>query len=424
MPESKKRKKARGSKRGPRSMRRPDPKESVQAVVRMARELVELEEPLEAETWISGLLGTMFDRPEREAMDAFLEAILNHCERSRTRESLALLAGLAAVAPPPVAEHASAGAERLRSQGVADVAWGPLVGNADFVGAWLLTHPLGDQDGVLLSFRHPGRAAHAFNVVVDHNLGGMAKDAVCTGDAQKVLSLWSREDPDAAAHPIDAAEAAGRLREALAATDQTVEPPVSFDFVQLRALLEARIRELPVGWEPEPFPEMSEPERDALVEVFLSSAEAAGLGPDDEDAPARVVAEAIVAYRCGYADGDPLRWSSIVAELFMLDWVPRKTNLPDEALELLPDAVRAWVRYAGRRKGLAQRHVDETLAAVDRFEKEFTEAVHDPSRFGPAKQLVSAMLADGVELTDQAQVDEWIRAFNERPFQERKKILP
>jgi hypothetical protein len=364
----------------------------------------------------------MFDRPEREAMDAFLDAILDHCERSRTRESLALLAGLAAVSPPPFAERASAGAERLRSQGVADAHWAPLVDHAEFVGAWLLTHPLGDQDGVLLSFHHP--EDHVFNVVVDHNLGGMAKDAVCTRDAEKVLSLWSEEDPDAAAHPIDAAEAAGRLRAALAVTDQTFEPPLSFDFVQLRALIEARIRELPEGWEPEAAPLMPEPEREALVDDFLSSAEAADLETDDEDAPARVVAEAIVAYRCDYADGDPLRWSSIVAELFMLDWVPRKTNLPDEALELLPDAVRAWVRYAGRRKGLAQRHVDETLEAVDRFEKEFAEAVHDPSRFGPAKQLVSAMLADGVELTDQAQVDEWIRAFNERPFEERKKILP
>ena len=140
---------------------------------------------------------------------------------------------------------------------------------------------------------------------------------------------------------------------------------------------------------------MSEPERDALVDDFLSSPETPGLGLDGEDSPARVVAEAIVAYRCDYADGDPLRWSTIVAELFMLDWVPRKTNLPDEALELLPDAVRAWVRYAGRRKGLAHRHVEETLAAVDRFEKEFTEAIHDPSRFGPAKQLVSAISPTG-----------------------------
>jgi hypothetical protein len=114
MPESKKRKKARRSRGGPRSMRRPDPSEPVRNVVRMARELLDLEEPLEAETWTSGLLGTMFDRPEREAMDAFVEAILDHCERSRTRESLALLAGLAAVASSPVAERASAGADRLR----------------------------------------------------------------------------------------------------------------------------------------------------------------------------------------------------------------------------------------------------------------------------------------------------------------------
>ena len=36
---------------------------------------------------------------------------------------------------------------------------------------------------------------------------------------------------------------------------------------------------------------------------------------------------------------------------------------------------------------------------------------------------MQAMLADGVDVTDQRAVDRWIREFNERPFEERDELL-
>ena len=54
---------------------------------------------------------------------------------------------------------------------------------------------------------------------------------------------------------------------------------------------------------------------------------------------------------------------------------------------------------------------------------EFRRAVTDPDDFGSAKALVNAMLADGVDLTDQAAVGSWIGAVNARPFEVRDEFL-
>lgn len=62
--------------------------------------------------------------------------------------------------------------------------------------------------------------------------------------------------------------------------------------------------------------------------------------------------------------------------------------------------------------GLEARWIAETEEAVDRFAKEFRRAMTDQTEFGPAKSLVNAMLADGVDLLDQAAVDRWIEEFN------------
>lgn len=67
--------------------------------------------------------------------------------------------------------------------------------------------------------------------------------------------------------------------------------------------------------------------------------------------------------------------------------------------------------------------IAETEEAVDRWAKEFRAAMTDSSQFGPAKGLANAMLADGVDVLDQAAVDQWVEAFNQRPFAERDELL-
>ncbi len=40
----------------------------------------------------------------------------------------------------------------------------------------------------------------------------------------------------------------------------------------------------------------------------------------------------------------------------------------------------------------------------------------DQQQFGPAKSIANAMLAGGVDLTDQAAIDRWHEDFNARPL--------
>jgi hypothetical protein len=111
-----------------------------------------------------------------------------------------------------------------------------------------------------------------------------------------------------------------------------------------------------------------------------------------------------------------------VVELFMTDWLPRKALL-EAPVKAVPDAVRAWVRFAGGRRGLTESMIEETVTAVGRWEREFVAAMKDSASFGPAKSIVGAMLAEGIEPSDQAAVDAWIGDFNARPEEERRRVL-
>jgi hypothetical protein len=92
----------------------------------------------------------------------------------------------------------------------------------------------------------------------------------------------------------------------------------------------------------------------------------------------------------------------------MLDFLPRKVSLSFPQVRALPSVLRAWVRFALGTRGLEERWVVETVAAVDRFEAEFRSAITDQERFGPAKSIANEMLADGVDFADQAAVDRWL----------------
>jgi len=59
-------------------------------------------------------------------------------------------------------------------------------------------------------------------------------------------------------------------------------------------------------------------------------------------------------------------------------------------------------------------HQSEILESVDAFAPEYAETMADDSRAGPAKQVAMAMLADDVDLPDDAAVQRWLEAYNAR----------
>jgi len=190
---------------------------------------------------------------------------------------------------------------------------------------------------------------------------------------------------------------------------------MSEDVRGLRALAKARLRLLPParpGLHREPLDEAA---RQALVSDFFTSPEAtAGSRHDQAD----LIASRLVDYRSDYGDGDPLRWSPTVVELYLCDWYPRKVAADEAEIGQVAAVLRAWLRYTGRRRGLQAALIEETVKAVAEHVPEFAEAMRDPSRYGPAKAVLLDMQRDGVDLTDLAEVQRWTDAFNARncPF--------
>jgi hypothetical protein len=374
-----------------------------------AKQLLVEEHPLHVECWASELLG-MLEQPLRDGDPVqLLGAGLVRCaERRGTRAGLAALLAVASVAPDPLARQAAAAARQLAARGPSAPAWSAAVGRAALTGSWVVGDDFGDQDLLVAGFAYPDGGEHSLMVLIDHNLMGMAKDAHPGPPPEEVLEHWRGRDSHITVNEVDPRRAAGLLAEALEATDLIFDPPATDGFRQMRALLRARLRRMPAPELPSR-PEPDHPAREALVADFLASPEGADLAQDER---AWRVCDALVDYRCDYGDGLPLRWSPIVVELCLLEHFTRRVSLEAQTLAAVPDVLARWVRYCGRRQALAPELVDQTLEALAEFREEFAAGVQDATRFGPAKQIAMQMVADGIDLGDDAAVQAWIAEYN------------
>ena len=176
------------------------------------------------------------------------------------------------------------------------------------------------------------------------------------------------------------------------------------DYSRFRALALLRADELPgPSVDPERF-DVDPEERDRLRDEFLASPHGQGFEPDGDEA---YVASLAIDFCSDYVDGRPLRWSPVVVELFMANWIPRKVLAEPPLLERLPDALKAWIRFAGRKRGLEDSAVRETCDAVERWPHEMVEKAGDPEAAGPAKEFLVAAKEAGIDLAD----DEALQAF-------------
>lgn len=350
--------------------------------------------------------------------DDFFTDLVGHLRRRPTPDTLALLLGFASVAEGRLRMEAGAAAESLRRQAAWAPSWADDIGQARFTEAWIATDDFGDQDFIAIGFEHSREGTHGIGALIDHNLGGILKDAMLTaGGADGLVATW-RDIPDSGPiREIPAEEASGRLRDALRAHDQTFDPPSTEAVRHLRALFLARLRQLPTPLpRPDPAP-VGDGERVDLVAEFLASPHA----PSGEHT--EYLTRSLVDFKADYADGDMLRWSPTVVEICLLDWFPRKIMLEPDEVAALPDVVRCWVRFIGERRGTPSAGIEATVEAVGTFADEFANAMADDEYAGPAKAIAQAMAADGIDVTDQAAIERWIIDFNESPKGERDSVL-
>lgn len=369
------------------------------------REVLRTGDPLEAEAWASTVIAmfaglTLVDEPDPVA--ALGARLVSVAHRNGAPHAQACLRALAAVGQGELRRKATAavGASRGPLPG-----WVGQIGTAQPTGAARATDLFGDQDAVMIGFAYQSGDEHTLLVLIDHTMGGIAKDAsILLSPASEVIEQWADdEDIELVEEPVGFL--ASRVLEAMDWTDHTLDAPVSEDYPEVEALVRARLGPLAVPMErAEP---LGSDEREALVRAFLDDKAGAAFTNDPN---AWFLLDALVEYRCDYHGGDPLRWSDTAIVLFLLGFVPRKISARESALLLAPEVLKAWVPWAAARAGLPSRAVIEPMARIDEVADDFRAAIRNPERWGPAKRIAMEMLDAGLDLGDIDAANEWLTA--------------
>jgi hypothetical protein len=178
--------------------------------------------------------------------------------------------------------------------------------------------------------------------------------------------------------------------------------------------------------------ELEEPERDeeelrAELDELAAALDdwCAGEGFDEEWRDLVCYAGGTMAdFRAWYADGEPTAWSAVDIGEYLLDFVPRKVGIDDDHVERFPQAVAEVLRFLGATGRLEPEAAELLARTAIAASEEFVARATDPRNFGLAKAMTTAMLAAGVDPSDQRAVDGWIAAYNALPEEERHRRVP
>ncbi|MFC7330078.1 hypothetical protein [Marinactinospora rubrisoli] len=389
-------------------------------MLRAARAMLAMRHPLDAELVVSELLGAWWGRrvPGIDVGRLLGEGLVRYATADASPAALALLAGVAALGPSRRQRVlAKSGLLRLMRRDVAHPGWATKLGEVRPVECYVSGTRFGDTDDVICTFRYatdPGpddAAGHALIAVVDHNAGGMVRDAWVTSKVTRLLEHCRRkaaDDPMATLTEVSPGRARALLSAALERTERALptgdgtsraEPADRADapagsLAAYDALLRARVRALPPpGRSESAAPAWSRDRRAVLAARFLASDAAAELS--DSYAASRCV-DHIIDYGCDIDAGRPLRVSPRKVETFLLSWLPRRVVLLPAEQEAMPHVLAAWIRWAGPRDALPEEAVRATLDAVWESTTSFGTAYRDPATsFGLRREVVRRLLPDG-----------------------------
>jgi hypothetical protein len=374
-------------------------------LLRAARELLAVRSPLDAELLVSDLLGTWWPQRHHTVGGSGIEQLIgeglvDYAAQQRSSAALALLSGIACLGTSRQAAAAEQAAIRLIDAGVRTPKWADYLGAVSPAECYVNPDAWGDQDEVICVFSYAGEEPHALICVIDYNSAGMIRDGWVSSQVDKLLDHCRRmafrvsSRPEDGFRQIEPSQARKMLEAALATTDGAEDPPVSDSFAARHAFIRARIRALP------PAPSRGQrsrrppwpPERRALIAAeFLASDEAEELS--DRQAASRI-ADLIIDFGCDQDSGRPQRMSPAKVQNFMLSWLPRKVLLSVSDQNAMPHAVDAWIRWSGRKRGLSEAAVGQTLDVLFDSMATFSRIYRDPAEFGLDEKLVARLLPD------------------------------
>ncbi|GIF50373.1 hypothetical protein DFJ67_2456 [Asanoa ferruginea] len=399
------------------------PQTPYEAVLKAARDVDKLDCALDAEMLGTALLGSVYAIAEEDragAVRTFVEGFLTATSRRRAAAATTIRSVFASLVPDaPGAAAVKPGAQAP--------SWSGQLGRVRPTGTYAYGDVYGDQTSYLATFAYEddaeGGPEHAVVALVDHNIG-ITKDVFVGGPAERILGqvrrmcaadglTWFREEDPRTLR----SEVARHLR----ITDEMGDLPGEGSLATDRALVGARLALLPspalaaVPDLPEP---LGDEERTTLIRTFLSAPEATRFEldqvPEGDLGSLHFCLSLVLDHAASLPDADPMRWSPIVVELFLLDWVHRRAVLDMDDAALLPRVVRAWAAYASRVRGLPAEAVAATDQAVEDTVPEFVRLYTTGERRSPATAAVAQLIAEGVDLNDPAALDAWLAENRDR----------
>lgn len=154
--------------------------------------------------------------------------------------------------------------------------------------------------------------------------------------------------------------------------------------------------------------------RDELISRFEQYPGGHGLG---------WVATEVLDFKWGYLGGDLMRWDVDEVADILLDLYPAKVMLDGEDVDWVINGFTAFVRFLAAEGVFSVAHADGLATAINGMAGDFRSAVMDESNWSMGKRLWNQARIEGVDLSEEGELERFTEAFNARPFQERDAIL-
>ncbi len=374
----------------------------------------------DAEMMASAML-TMF-RPqgldEEPLMDA-ARVLTSAGRHSDATAAAGVAAALGAYGPPGQRGRARSLLAKLAADGTAVPEWAGLIGDAAPRRALLLADAWGDDRALWIDYMCGDGEIRGIGMQVNAWEGGLSRSFLYGPTAEEVIPAVEAV-PHSSVSEISLADARAIAIEGLELRDMSWPPDddeaddEDVDDENIRALIDQRVGLLPEGGA-SPFGEPPDPDDiDDLFDVFLD--EYFATAPEVVRDGAGWVVDNACRFVDGWCDMDPLRWSPARVAIHLVAWIPSEVVCDDESLDAVESVFPKWLRFAAEYRGLDEELLEMNVAKARESFPDMRANAADPSKRSTTTNIITDMIADGVDFGDEAAVQAWIEAYDARPI--------
>ena len=135
------------------------------------------------------------------------------------------------------------------------------------------------------------------------------------------------------------------------------------------------------------------------------------------------IADQLLQFKHSYLDGDLARWTAADLSEVLFQLYPRKVVLePGDDVEVLAGTA-AFMRFLATEGLMADLEAEDLAALVEQAGDKFAAALRDERKWGPGKRLFGGAAAAGIDLSNQKQLDAYVKSVNALPAAARDALL-